>query len=117
MHILVIKSTLYFHRSIIIFLFQAIIPDKAFDNWSSRGAVAPEIKKSRDVTAPFSKKSSFFVKVREVFPVVFFRWTHFPRPCHQTGPESFERSIFMRFSLKETGDSRFCLPESYGAAY
>ena len=75
------------------------------------------VQKISDVTAPSSKKSSFFVEIREVFPVAFFRWTHFPRPCHQTGPESFDWSIFMRFSLKETGDSRFCLPESYGAAY
>ena len=50
-------------------------------------------------------------------PLCFSGWAYFPRPCHQTGPESFERSIFMRFSLRKTGDSLFCLLESYGVAY
>ena len=42
-------------------------------------------QKISDVTAPSSKKSSFFIEIREVFPVVFLDGRTFPGPVTRQG--------------------------------
>lgn len=42
-------------------------------------------QKISDVTAPSSKKSSFFIEIREVLPVVFLDGRTFPGPVTRQG--------------------------------
>lgn len=43
------------------------------------------VQKISDVTAPSSKKSSFFIEIREVLPVVFLDGRTFPGPVTRQG--------------------------------
>ena len=42
-------------------------------------------QKISDVTAPSSKKSSFFIEIRDVFPVAFLDGRTFPGPVTRQG--------------------------------
>lgn len=49
------------------------------------GGCCTRVQKISDVTAPSSKKSSFFIEIRDVLPVVFLDGRTFPGPVTRQG--------------------------------